>query len=128
MNYRVRPLGCFNRLFQSYLAALVLRVRNNDNCFAPGLRSEFFAARQVDRVIESCTGDLPRSDWAGISYPGSLIRDVDPALVNGAFQLATLVGEIRQQIDIGIERHHQSFITLADDTCYELAACVLDGR
>src|SRR6266550_4987722 len=51
MNHRIRALGRFDRFFQSYLAARVLRVGNDDNCLAPGFRSEFFTARQVDRVI-----------------------------------------------------------------------------
>src|SRR6266550_2998023 len=51
MNHRIRALRRFDRFFQSYLAARVLRVGNDDNCLAPGFRSEFFTARQVDRVI-----------------------------------------------------------------------------
>ncbi len=95
---------------------------------APGFRGEFFAARQVDGIVERRAGDLPRSDRTRISAHGSLVRHVDPALSNGALQLAALVREIREQIDIGIEGHHQRFIAFADDAPDELAPCVLYGR
>ena len=95
MNHGVRALSCFNGFFQFHLATFVLGIGDDDNCFATGFGSEFFTARQVDRIVESCAGDLPRSDWSRISHPGSLIRYVDPGLMNGAFQLAAFVREIR---------------------------------
>src|SRR5207244_10902853 len=75
-----------DRFVQFHLAAFVLRVGDDDNCFAASFGGELFTARQVDRIIKSCTGDFARADRPRVSAHRSLI-DRKSTRLNSSHQI-----------------------------------------
>src|SRR5215468_9459156 len=91
MDHRIGPLSGFNRLFHAKLAALILRIRNDDQRLASGFRCQHIVARQINGVIEMSSakvrGNRPRSHYAAA-------HRADARLIDCALQLTTIVGEI----------------------------------
>src|SRR5215469_3795064 len=125
MDYGIGALGGFNRFFEPDFAALVLRVRHDDNGFAAGFAVEFVAASEVDGVVESRARHVA-ADRAGIPGNVSAAGRIDAGFVDGAVENAAVVGEVSEEVDVGIEGDNHGLITLAQDSVKETGAGILD--
>src|ERR1700751_2696691 len=124
-NHGVRALGRFNGLFESDLAALVLSVGDDDDGFAAGFTVELIAASKVDGVVQS-GADHVAAYRSGISGDVSAAGSLDAGLVDGAIEDAAVVGEVSEEVDVGVKRDDHGLIALAQDSVKEAASGVLN--
>src|SRR5260370_40693812 len=91
----VGALRGFDGFLQARLATFVLRVGDNHDGLAPGLRVQLFIAGEIDGIVKRCARDLPGTARPWIAGDASTRWDVDARLVYRAVELAAIVGEIR---------------------------------
>ena len=127
MYYRVRALRGFDGLFNAYFAAFILGVRDDHHRFPSRFRIQFFAAGQIDRIIERRAGDLPRPHRAWISTDRATARNIDARPPDRPVELSVIIRKIGEQVHIGVKRHHQRHISFAQDPVEKRTAGVLNG-
>ena len=69
--------------------------------------------------------NLPRTDRTRVVSDAAGGGHVDARLANRTVDLAAIVGEIGQQVHVGVEGHHQRFIALAQHAFNKAPAGVL---
>src|ERR1700733_4222231 len=121
----VGTLRRFDRFFFANLATFVLSVGDDEDGFAAGFAGQLFVAGEIDRVVERSAGDAA-ADWTRIDH-ASAHRRVDARLTNRAIEQAAVVGPVCEEIDVGIKRHDERFVSLAQHAIEKGASHLLNG-
>ena len=68
---------------------------------------------------------MRRGHRPGIDHPAAHGR-IDPRIPDRAVELPAVVGEVRKEVHVGVERHDQRFVTLAQHAIQKAAPHVLN--
>src|SRR5215475_68455 len=98
---RIRALSSLDRLYEASLAAFVLRVRNNHQCFSACFGAEFLRASEVNGIIKMRAAGA-RRDCSGSDHSAAADR-VHLGFVDGALDDVLVIREIREQVNIEIK-------------------------